>query len=163
MLERPSGMFLVNRGDTRHDALMSESRQQRRARERAAAKAPTRPGPHAQPGPERRARPAHPRRQDSASARRPAVLDVEVGRYDDPDDLDYVGWSAEWGLRGSSSGTEHASDNLQEVVDAVVDEAQELSARYELWIEWSLSGDEPEGKTLNEAVADAGVTLPNSL
>ena len=132
---------------------MGESRQQRRARERAEAKAADRTGRH--PVPVEAAAP------DGDGVSRPSqVLDVALYRFVDPDDPDGVTWSAEWGLRDEEVGVEDNSESLQEVVDAVLQDARELVADYDLQIAWEIDGDPPRGQTVKDAIATLGVTLP---
>uniref|UniRef100_UPI003F496B6E hypothetical protein n=1 Tax=Amycolatopsis sp. CA-096443 TaxID=3239919 RepID=UPI003F496B6E len=133
---------------------MSESRQQRRARERREAKDATRPGPNS---------PAAP--QEDRGAKRERVVDIELYRLViaySPAEVE-VSWSAEWGLRDDGIGTEDSSEDLAELVDAVLEDLRPLAERYTLRLEWELGGDPPKGKTLEEAVAEWGVTLPETL
>lgn len=125
---------------------MSESRQQRRARERAEAKAANRRGPAPRP----------------EEHRRPHVLDVELSRFVDDEEPDYVTWAAEWGLRGGAMGIEADSEDLQEIVDAVLEEAETWTDQFDLRIEWTLGGDAPEGQTVEQAVAATGIKLPTA-
>jgi hypothetical protein len=57
-----------------------------------------------------------------------------------------VPWYAEWGLRGSSSGTEHSSADLAEIVEAVLDETRSLTDRYTVRLDWELTGEPPGGR-----------------
>lgn len=129
---------------------MSESRQQRRARERREAKAATRPGPNITPA-----------APESLGVKRERVVDIELYRtvFDDPGET-YVSWGAEWGLRDDSVGTEDSNENLAELIDAILEDLRPLAERYTLRLEWDLDGDPPEGKTVADAVAEWGVTLP---
>jgi hypothetical protein len=67
------------------------------------------------------------------------------------------------GVRGDSVGTEDSNENLQELVDAIVEDARQWADRYDLAIEWNCSGDAPPGKTVHDIVTEAGVTLPAAL
>lgn len=126
---------------------MSESRQQRRSRERAEAKAASRPGPTPAGEPVRTSR----------------VLEVELDRIaGDEDDPDYVAWAATWGLREDSVGHEDSSENLSKLVEAILHDARaSWGERYELRIEWIVGGDAPAGRTVDDAIAATGITLPS--
>jgi hypothetical protein len=133
---------------------VTESRQQRRARERAERKAAVRPGPNpavtptAAPAPG----PADPRPRD---------YEVEVYRTEpDPGDPDDVpGWSAEGGLAGESIGVDYDwTDSLAGLADQVRDETAGYRQRYPaLRIVWRLDGDE---EAMAAAAAQDGVELP---
>lgn len=125
---------------------MTESRQQRRARERAERKAATRPGLNLPPPP-----------------RRPGVADVELHRMVDDEDPTWMGWHAEWGIRGQSVGVEDSAPDLAAIVAGVLDDLRSYRRWDIVRIEWSLGGDKPPGQTVADAVAAAGVTLPNHL
>ena len=100
---------------------MAESRQQRRARERAETKAARRPLP---PGtPEPRPAPSAAAGPGTEAAR---VLEVELTRFCDADAEDGeepVTWHAEWGLQGDSVGTEDGGTDVSELIDGVVEDA----------------------------------------
>lgn len=135
----------------RKDLFMTESRQQRRARERAEAKAATRPGPNRAP--------AMP-----AAAGQPLVVEADLDRFEmDANDPSDVAWSAEWGLRGDDVGIEDHSDDLQELVDSFLEECQQWITDDDLQIVWNLGGDRPEGRTIEDEIANAGITLPARL
>lgn len=102
------------RGGWAGSGVMSESRQQRRARERAEAKG-SRPGPRLTPSPV----------LVSGAPRTPQVLEVDLGRYVALDDPTYVSWVATWGLREDSVGTEDSSEDLAELVSGIVEDAGE--------------------------------------
>ncbi|WP_410646522.1 hypothetical protein [Amycolatopsis sp. cmx-4-54] len=133
---------------------MSESRQQRRARERREAKEATRLGPSITPAP-----------PDNVEMRREQVVDIELYRLViaySPAEVE-VSWSAEWGLRDDGIGTEDSSEDLAELVAAVLEDLRPLAERRTLRLEWELGGDPPKGTTLEDAVAEWGVTLPQTL
>ena len=67
---------------------------------------------------------------------------------------------AEWGLRDDSTGVEDSNEDLQQLNDDLIEDGGRWTDRYDLTIEWELSGDAPPGKTLHDMVAEAGVTLP---
>jgi hypothetical protein len=129
---------------------VSESRQQRRARERREAKEATRPGPRIPEAPE------------TAAVKQDRVVEVELNRMvfdDDPAEV-YVSWHAEWGLRDSSVGTEDSSEDLAALVESVLSDQRSMTDRYIVRLEWTLGGDPPEGETVDEAVVELGVRLP---
>jgi hypothetical protein len=132
---------------------MNESRQQRRARERAEAKAARR----AQP-------PQDPAAAAVAPARRPHVLEVQLSRFSFPDDEEEpVTWSAQWGLRDDAVGTEDGNEDVQQLIYDIIEDARRWTDRYELSIEWELSGDAPHGKTVEDVLSELGVTLPETV
>ena len=140
---------------------MTESRQQRRARERAEAKAArrsTRPGT---PSPAPAA--------EALGLRRPRVLEVELTRLvdDDAEDGDDpVTWHAEWALRDDSVATEDSGQDLGELIDGVTeDAAAQWGSRYDLTIEWELNSADrlPEGQTIEGIIEGLGVTLPRTV
>ena len=129
-------------------ASISESRQQRRARERAKRKGATRTGPHHQlPLSD-----PHPLNATAGDIQRTRVLDVELYRFVDPDDPAYMSWSAEWGMRDDSQGGEDSNENLQKLVNAVIEDARHWTNQFDLRIEWTLNGDPPPGGTIADAV-----------
>jgi hypothetical protein len=129
---------------------MSESRQVRRARERAEAKAA--------------------RRSPQPTIEQTVV--VELSRYaEDPadyvsvDELDdepdeYVSWHATWGLEDSSVGAEHSEAELQELVDTITRDLSRWGEHYSFELKWTLRGDPPADGTLDDAVTETGVDLP---
>jgi hypothetical protein len=136
---------------------MKESRQQRRARERAEANAARRARP----------RPAQPLPTPvpaSAPSRRPHVLEVELSRFYFPDDEEEpVSWSAEWGLRDDQVGTEDSNEDVHQLINDILEDARQWTDRYDLTIEWTLSGDSPRGKTVQDMLTELGVTLPDTV
>ena len=143
---------------------MAESRQQRRARERAEAKAARRPLPPGTPGPR-----SAPSAAAAPAPRGQGVLEVELTRFCDADAEDGeepVTWHAEWGLQGDSVGTEDSSTDVSELIDGVVeDAAAQWGSQYDLTVEWELSaGDRlPEGQTIEGIINGLGVTLPHTV
>ncbi len=102
---------------------MSESRQQRRARERAEQKAASRPGPN-QPSP-----PA-----EQIVPKKPRVIGTELRRNvdDSPPEPgeppEWVDWSCEYGLRDESVGIDDSGNpNLEDVINGVLDYARQWS------------------------------------
>ncbi len=134
---------------------MSESRQQRRARERAEAKAASRPGLNLDSAPVASPQPA--------AQQRAVVLEVDLGRYVARDDPSDVTWAATWGLRDASVGTEDSTEDLAELVRIILEDAQPLGDQYDVRIEWTLRGDPADGQAVADAIAAAGVTLPGRL
>lgn len=130
---------------------MSESRQQRRARERAAAKAARRP--------------ATPSQVPVPAPRRSHVLEVALSRFYFPDDEEEpVSWAAEWGLRDDPVGTEDNNEDVRQLIEDLLEDARRQWAdRYDLSIEWELSGDAPRGKSVQDVLTELGVTLPGKL
>ncbi|UKD50938.1 hypothetical protein L3Q65_01180 (plasmid) [Amycolatopsis sp. FU40] len=134
---------------------MSESRQQRRARERREAKEALRPNPTLAAPP--------PSEPEASEVNQERAVEIDLYRTvsDDPGDAS-VSWDAEWGL-SDDSVTEDCSEDLAELVDAIVENLRPLAERCALRLEWDLYGDPPEGKTLKDAVAECKVTLPEVL
>lgn len=121
----------------------SESRQQRRARERSERKDAARSGPNPPPRPAK-------------------VMEIDLARYEGQDAAGaYVSWSAEWGLHDSSSGTEDSDEDLPTLVARILADIRSTAERYELRLEWTLTGDARAGKTLEQEVAELGVQLPD--
>lgn len=135
---------------------MSETRQQRRARERAEAKAARRPPPGPDPGTPPGAAPE--------TSVRPHVLEVSLSRFYFPCDDEPVSWAAEWGLRDDPVGTEDSNEDLRQLISDILDDArQQWVGRYDLSIEWTLDGDAPPGKSVEDVIAGLGITLPGKL
>lgn len=131
---------------------MEESRQQRRARERAERKAAHRS--------------QSPQTPTSAIAptKRPHVLEVELSRFYFPDDEEEpVSWAATWGLRDNSVGTEDSNEDVQQLIGDIVEDARRWTDRYDLTIEWELSGDSPPGKSIEDVLEELGVALPDRI
>lgn len=104
--------------------VMKEPRRQRRARERAEAKAA------------RRAQPPPAAVSPPAPSRRPRVLEVQLSRFYFPDDEDEpVSWSAEWGLRDDSVGTEDSNEDVHQLIRDIIEDARRWTDRYDLTIE----------------------------
>lgn len=90
------------------------------------------------------------------------VVEVELNRMvfdDDPTDT-YVSWHAEWGLRDSDVGTEDSSEDLAELVEAVLVDVRSMTDRYPVRLEWTVGGDPPEGTTIEAEIGELGVRLP---
>jgi hypothetical protein len=141
-------------------ASVAESRQQRRARERAEAKAARRSSPPGAPAPTPPAVPALKRRR---------VLEVELTRFDDDSaeaDEDPVAWHAEWALQGDDVATEDSGLDVSELIDGVgEDAAAQWGSRYDLTIQWKLNAGDPlpEGQTVEGILEGLGVTLPRTV
>ncbi|MGH3423926.1 MAG: hypothetical protein ACRDO8_04305 [Nocardioidaceae bacterium] len=95
--------------------------------------------------------------------RKERVLEVALTRDVDPDDPEQVAWAAEWGLQDDDVGIEDTNEDLQELVDAITEDARSQWAdRYDLTIEWTLDGDRPAQGSIAEAVAQSGIILPTT-
>jgi hypothetical protein len=90
------------------------------------------------------------------------VVDVHLYRIED-EDGPYVSWHAEWALRDSDIGIEESGEDLRELVSAVVADVRGWSLPRDLTLEWEIEGDVPAGKTPEDMVTEAGVTLPRTL
>jgi hypothetical protein len=100
-----------------------------------------------------------------AAVKRERIIDVELNRTlfdDDPADV-CVSWHAEWGIRDDSVGTEDSSENLAELVAAVLEDLRSMAERYTVRVEWTVSGDPPEGSTVEAEIASLGVALPTEV
>lgn len=102
---------------------------------------------------------------DSPKPRRRAVLDVRLDRIEGEDsEGSYVSWAAEWGLRDDETGVEDGNEDVHQLVsDIIEDVRQSWGRRYDLALEWEIGGDAPAGKTVEDMIAEAGVTLPTTL
>ncbi|MBB5851299.1 hypothetical protein ACFQ05_42080 [Amycolatopsis umgeniensis] len=120
---------------------MSESREQRRARELAALRAVHPPVPRTTPKLER-------------------VIEIKL-RRDTTKTRGPVGacllWSAEWTLRGTTLGIERSDENIAALIENILEDARLLAEHYAVRLEWILSGDLRTGGVL----AASGVTLPD--
>lgn len=131
---------------------MSESRQQRRARERAERK-----------NAGRTTTPAGAGSVPVASVSRPVrgyTVEVYRHEFDEQDEDDGVWWGAEVGLTDDSVGYEHESrEDLAELLAEVVEDARERwGSRYDLRLEWTLTGDVSDPPV---SLAAAGFELPD--
>lgn len=135
------------------NGVMKETRQQRRARERAERKAARRG--HGTSTPRTAPAPVPPKS--------PHVLEVQLSRFHFPGEEEPVTWSAEWGLRDDSVGTEDSNEDVQQLVNDIVEDARRWADRYDLTIEWTLSGDTPRGKTIEDILRELSVTLPGNV
>jgi hypothetical protein len=130
---------------------VSESRQQRRARERAERKNAGRGARSAGVGPVRR-------------SVRGYTVEVHRHEFDEQDEDDGVWWGAEAGLTNDSVGYDHESrEDLAELLAEVVEDARERwGSRYDLRLEWTLTGDLGDPPvSLAAAAAAAGFELPD--
>ncbi|MEU3622828.1 hypothetical protein BS329_09325 [Amycolatopsis coloradensis] len=114
---------------------MSESREQRRAREIATLRAAHRPVPRATPKLER-------------------VIDIKL-RRDTNDGRARPLWSAEWSLRGANLGIERSDEDIAALVENVLEDARLLAEHYAVRLEWTLAGEIIEGGIV------VGITLPD--
>jgi hypothetical protein len=95
---------------------------------------------------------------------REMVYEVELHRVFFPDDPEEpVSWSAEWAPQGSAGATEDNTEDLADLVAAIVDEIRAVARRQNrpVRVDWQLYGDAPAGGTVADAVAAEGVTLPD--
>ena len=94
------------------------------------------------------------------------MLEVELGRYvfDDGDEPDQT-WAAEWGLQDHDVGIEESTANLADLIGTILHDAQQRwGETHDIRnIEWHLVGHDLPDKTVAEAIAAAGVTLPDRL
>ncbi|MHA6806300.1 hypothetical protein [Salinifilum ghardaiensis] len=91
------------------------------------------------------------------------VVDVDLLRLHDPDDPEVTGWAARWSLHGSTSSSEDHDEDLAELIRAILDDLAPLSEFFTVTLAWQLGGTAPEGHTVAEAIAEAGITLPTSM
>lgn len=102
---------------------------------------------------------AAPVRHDRSMVQR--VLEVELHRMVFPEDeIDPVSWMAEWAWRESSESTEESGVDLAELVQMVLDDVRRWQGDG-VRIEWTFSGDAPDGGTVRAAVMAEGVNLPD--
>jgi hypothetical protein len=52
---------------------------------------------------------------------------------------------------------------VQQLIDDIIEDARQWARRYDLTIEWTLSGDAPRGKTVEDVLAERGITLPRKV
>ncbi|MFG3621255.1 hypothetical protein [Nocardia sp. NPDC047654] len=116
---------------------MSESRQQRRARERAEQKAATRPGPNLRAV------------QDSPASGevRSVTVEVELRWLEDC-------WNATWGEAESDEVIVEGRDDLEELIDVIVGHiGEEWGTSADVLIDWDLDSD------AEAEVAELGIML----
>jgi hypothetical protein len=92
----------------------------------------------------------------NAAGPRPNAFELNRMVFDDDPAEVYVSWHAEWGLRDSSVG----SEDLAALAESVLSDQRSMTDRYIVRLEWTLSGDPPDGETVDEAVVELGVRLP---
>lgn len=95
---------------------------------------------------------------------REMVYEVELHRVFFPDDPeDPVSWSAEWAPQGSDSATEDNTENLADLVAAIVGDIRAFARQLgrPVRVHWQLSGDAPAGGTIADAMTAEGVILPD--
>ena len=64
---------------------------------------------------------------------------MQLSRFYFPDDEDEpVSWSAEWGLRDDSVGTEDSNEDVHQLIRDIIEDARRWADRYDLTIEWTL-------------------------
>jgi hypothetical protein len=143
---------------------MKETRQQRRARERAEAKAASRPGPNPTAGRQDRQPPGL---RQVGSIATDDVVEVRLRRIveeivdeQDPDGHIAVTWAVEWGIRDGSWGIEDGGAKLQELIDALLADLRNAANGGTVPIEWTIEGDRLDGQSPEAAIEATGVTLP---
>ncbi|MEU6829938.1 hypothetical protein ABZ894_14935 [Nocardia beijingensis] len=115
---------------------MSESRQQRRARERAEQKA-------ARPGPNLRAVPDPP----ASGEARSVTVEVELRWLEDF-------WNATWGEAESDEAIVEGRDDLEELIDVIVGHiGEEWGTGSDVLIDWDLDSE------AEAEVAESGIML----
>jgi hypothetical protein len=92
----------------------------------------------------------------NAAGPRPNAFELNRMVFDDDPAEVYVSWHAEWGLRDSSVG----SEDLAALAESVLSDQRSMTDRYIVRLQWTLSGDPPDGETVDEAVVELGVRLP---
>ncbi|WP_280398466.1 hypothetical protein [Nocardia carnea] len=110
---------------------MTESRQQRRARERAEQKAATRPGPNLRLAPEVS-------EPDVGSV---TVLEVDVEWNEDRDQPDQSFWSVAWAESDSDTEIREMVDTFEEVVEIIRSDLAQSFAGEVVRVEWTLDSD----------------------
>lgn len=95
--------------------------------------------------------------------KRNAVIEVKLERFAEDDDPEDTGWFAEWGIRDDSAGTEDSAESLHDLVASITQDISRWTDRYDVTIEWSISGDTPEGSTVENEIRRLGVTLPSRI
>lgn len=107
---------------------MTESRQQRRARERAERKAATRPGPNVGPAPE----------VIDLEDGSLTVLEVDVSWTEDREQPDQSFWSVAWAERDSDSEIREVADTFEEVVEMIRSDLAQSFDGEVVRVEWTL-------------------------
>ncbi|MEV4207559.1 hypothetical protein [Nocardia salmonicida] len=125
---------------------MTETRQQRRARERAEQKSATRPGPNHRPGPE----------PEQVGARSRAIVDIEVTWREVRRDPDDSHWEVHWTERESDTPGSGDGYQFEECLSQAVDEIRDEFAGSDLTLVWNL-----DAKATSELETQA-ITLPVS-
>lgn len=89
---------------------------------------------------------------------------MQLSRFYFPaDEEEPVSWSAEWGLRDDPVGTEDSNEDVHQLINDIIEDARRWTDRYDLTIDWTLSGDSPRGKTVEDMLTELGVTLPEKV
>ncbi len=69
-------------------------------------------------------------------------------------------WSAQWGLRDDAVDTEGSNEDVRQLIDDIIEDARRRADRYDLSIEWELSGDAPGGEPLKTCSANSASPCP---
>lgn len=91
------------------------------------------------------------------------MLEVSLSRFVDDEDPEYVSWSAAWGLKDNSSGTEHSCQDLDELIGDILHDSRHWGDRYDVSLQWTIRGDQPADGTIEDEIARLGITLPHTL
>ena len=112
---------------------------------------------------ERRRREAVPETAEPPD-RQPHVLEVALSRVHIPEDElgeECLTWSAEWGLQDDPLRISDTSEDLQQLVDDLIEDARSRWAdHHNLAIKWEFDGNAPPGKTVHDIATAANVSLP---
>lgn len=128
---------------------MTESRQQRRARERAERKATSRPGPN----------PRHvPEVGDAAPGS--TTIEVDVRWNADRQRPEESYWSVEWGEIDSECGFLESGEIFDELIEMVLTDLAERWHACELKVEWTL--DSAAQAQCESSAIDLPVRLPTA-
>ncbi len=52
---------------------------------------------------------------------------------------------------------------MEQLIHDILEDARHWTDRYDLTIEWALSGDAPPGKTVQDMLTEVGVALPEKI
>ncbi|MEV0856935.1 hypothetical protein [Nocardia fluminea] len=123
---------------------MTETRQQRRARERAEQKSATRPGPNHRPVPEPVLVTERPR----------VVVDIDLAWQEVRRDPDDSHWEVDWTERESDTSDSAIGYHLEDCISQVVHDIRNEFAGSDVTLVWNL-----DAKAASEIEAQA-ITLP---
>lgn len=66
-------------------------------------------------------------------------------------------------MRGSSNSVEDNDEDLAVLVHHLLDDVRPMAEHAAVQLAWTLGGTPPEGMTIADAVAETGVTLPDTM